>query len=629
MTPEELSIYRECHHNIFSKIICIQPNELLPDFDKADKCYIVVPVAITSPNESKIDEVSIDLEKATTIVSQISQKRSPHPTEKLDNALVSAAHRDPTTHTGLLELFHVKMDPSITPLSPFPDPDRYPNFLEYYKSKYKYELSDPNQPGLICSRVSMSHLKYFTKRFTQVPHANKKNSIIIFPEAVHLYPVPASFWMLLRFLPAVLWRFESLLLADELSTTVTSDINIGRLSCDTELITNTAVKGYVDAGFGNLPSQILKVSQDTVPEIIYLTDTPDNIDLRGPDNCLILQALTPRAANDSINLERLELLGDSLLKLVTSVYLYNNRSHHHEGKLSEARSRRVSNINLYCLGKKNSIDTKILSNDFNMGADSSNGFNRLRWIPPGYVLSTQSQQLEERYKSHTATDKCVADCVEALIGAYTVAGGLNGGLSFIKWLGIKLELAHNVSDVQSNVPPSKSDNLLFSNSSLVFKKYLGVPVLPSLKPTQVNDRDRMLSQIGKLEKTISYKFYNQLLLIEAMTHTSYSRNPITHCYQRLEFLGDAVLDYLVTCQIYSSDSLSTPGHMTDLRSAIVCNTQFAELAVSLNLHKILLQHSPLLFKKIGKYVTALKERNDDKFKLKFEELSISDKQQVS
>lgn len=40
---------------------------------------------------------------------------------------------------------------------------------------------------------------------------------------------------------------------------------------------------------------------------------------------------------------------------------------------------------------------------------------------------------------------------------------------------------------------------------------------------------------------------------------------VTDCYQRLEFLGDAVLDYLVTGIIFSSDNNYKPGQLTDLR----------------------------------------------------------------
>ena len=611
LTSRDIETLKNCHHKIFSNVICIQPPVLLLDFDKADKNYVVVPVIIEKCNKTNIIEVSINLEIASTIANHISDKYPPDSSEKYDNAIVTAAHRDSTTHSGLLQLFHAQLDSSITPLSPFPDLEKYSTFFDYYKTKHQFELSDLNQPALKCTHISLSFLKYFRRRFDQRPPSNKKNSIKMFPQLVHLYPVPATLLMLIRFLPAILWRLESLLLAEEFSTVVAAETDIGSLDCNTKLITNTTLKGYVDAGFGNLPSQVIKYSPQVVPEITHVPFTYQ-ISNRGPDNCLILQALTPTAANDSINLERLELLGDSLLKLVTTVYLFITRPMHHEGKLSEARAHRVSNISLFCLGKKKSIETIILSKDFNMGAGSSNVYDRVNWLPPGYISQVPC------YTQHCVSDKCIADCVEALIGAYTVSGGLNGGLSFIKWLGVKLYCREDTGPVSS---VTNSNNILFCNSSSVFKRYLGTPYLPSMPPTDTDVINHMLSQVAIVQKVISYQFHNQLLLIEAMTHMSYSHNNITDCYQRLEFLGDAILDYLVTCQIYSSDSLCQPGHMTELRSAVVCNIQLAELAVSLELHKSLLHHSPSLFTSIRTYVAALNERNDP-LQMDIEQLSI-------
>ena len=51
----------------------------------------------------------------------------------------------------------------------------------------------------------------------------------------------------------------------------------------------------------------------------------------------------------------------------------------------------------------------------------------------------------------------------------------------------------------------------------------------------------MLDGYDDLEKSIGYKFYDISYLLQAFTHASYQPNRLTDCYQRLEFLGDAVL----------------------------------------------------------------------------------------
>ena len=64
----------------------------------------------------------------------------------------------------------------------------------------------------------------------------------------------------------------------------------------------------------------------------------------GPSPSLILQALTMSNANDGINLERLETIGDSFLKYAITTYLYCTYDNIHEGKLSHLRSKQVYKI---------------------------------------------------------------------------------------------------------------------------------------------------------------------------------------------------------------------------------------------------------------------------------------------
>ena len=49
-----------------------------------------------------------------------------------------------------------------------------------------------------------------------------------------------------------------------------------------------------------------------------------------------------------------------------------------------------------------------------------------------------------------------------------------------------------------------------------------------------------LAGFDALERDINYKFRNRFYLLQAFSHASYCYNRLTSCYQRLEFLGDAV-----------------------------------------------------------------------------------------
>lgn len=74
---------------------------------------------------------------------------------------------------------------------------------------------------------------------------------------------------------------------------------------------------------------------------LHLDDQPELDFHAGPSPSLILQALTMSNANDGINLERMETIGDSFLKYAITTYLYCSYPNVHEGKLSHLRSKQV------------------------------------------------------------------------------------------------------------------------------------------------------------------------------------------------------------------------------------------------------------------------------------------------
>jgi hypothetical protein len=70
------------------------------------------------------------------------------------------------------------------------------------------------------------------------------------------------------------------------------------------------------------------------------------------------------------------------------------------------------------------------------------------------------------------------------------------------------------------------------------------------------DIELHLEGVSDLERRLDYKFRDRSFLLQAVTHASYTPNRVTDCYQRLEFLGDAVLgtakiSYLVLRAILS------------------------------------------------------------------------------
>ena len=88
-----------------------------------------------------------------------------------------------------------------------------------------------------------------------------------------------------------------------------------------------------------------------------------------------------------------------------------------------------------------------------------------------------------------------------------------------------------------------------------------------------------------LESRIGYKFRNSFLLAEALTHPSlaYESQRPHFDNQRLEFLGDAVLQLILTEELFKMFPDFPEGHLTKLRSRIVSRRALAHFAMSIHL----------------------------------------------
>ena len=81
--------------------------------------------------------------------------------------------------------------------------------------------------------------------------------------------------------------------------------------------------------------------------------------------------------------------------------------------------------------------------------------------------------------------------------------------------------------------------------------------------------------------------------------------------QRLEFLGDAVLDYVITMHLYHKYPGMSPGMLTDLRSASVNNDCYAQSVVKAELYKHILHASQDLHKHIITTVDNFKQLSSE------------------
>lgn len=372
----------------------------------------------------------------------------------------------------------------------------------------------------------------------------------------------------------------------------------------------------------------------------FLTDSNRDeiklIDLKGAAASVqqkdLIKVLTTSNAGDVFDMERYEVLGDAFLKFTTSLFLYKKHDKWHEGHLTSLKGRIVSNRNLYYIGNNLGLSEMIKSSNFDpfeslppsiglpvnirdlIAADKTM-LTRLYYINAlsadevlsgemsGRALKTfkgnyvdfaiqhdepaddegdgQDDLIEKSLlvfiKEHHVGDKVVADAVEALLGVVVSTIGISAGLRLLMKLGILPSESGVQKLLTDGIPPRKF-------SKIVTKE-----------EPRIQNREA-------LETILDYKFNNSTYLLQAITHASYPIKTLGS-YQQLEFLGDAVLDFLVSSYIYEQCPRMDPGKLTDLRSALVNNVTLACVVVREKIHKFLLAENLLLTETIKRFAT--------------------------
>jgi len=140
---------------------------------------------------------------------------------------------------------------------------------------------------------------------------------------------------------------------------------------------------------------------------------------------------------------------------------------------------------------------------------------------------------------------------------------------------------------------------------LVFRYILNTIILPAYYYTlyvsfihyRLNKKDIMILKKEKkiisknLEKILDYKFKNKILLKEALTHPSFQKKSLKDKKannQRLEFLGDSVLNLVVTEYLYRKLPSFSEGKLTKIKSVIVSKDILAKWANQLSLGKYII-----------------------------------------
>ncbi|KAK2616336.1 Dicer-like protein 1 [Conoideocrella luteorostrata] len=272
------------------------------------------------------------------------------------------------------------------------------------------------------------------------------------------------------------------------------------------------------------------------------------------------------------NYERLEFLGDAFLKMATTISLFTLLPKNDEFEYHVERMVLVCNQNLF----NHAVDNKLQE------YVRSKAFDRRTWYPD---LELKKGKASKTRITHSLADKSIADVCEAIIGA-----------AYMSEPEGQMDLA-----VKAVTKMVKSKNHRMVKFSDYYDQY-EIPAWQTRKQTAAEQHSAT-----KFQESIGYTFKSPTLLRSAFKHPSYPYEQTVPHYQRLEFLGDALLDLAAVDYLFKRFPNADPQWLTEHKMAMVSNHFFACLSIELDLHRHLLTANSSMIGKIASFAEKLKE----------------------
>lgn len=231
---------------LFGNVLRLQKYLMFFDATASENSYFVVP----TKRRGRQNAVDVDWSFMDVIASKSNQKlleveKDIRRTQNFDrdqfhDAVVMPWYRN----RNQPQYFYVaEICDYLSPQSSFPG-DSYATFKEYYLEKYQIDIQNVSQPLLDVDHTS-ARLNFLTPRYVnrkgvalptsseetkRAKRENLEQKQILVPELCAIHPFSASLWRIAVCLPCVLYRFNALLLADEIRIEVSKEIQLG--TCD-------------------------------------------------------------------------------------------------------------------------------------------------------------------------------------------------------------------------------------------------------------------------------------------------------------------------------------------------------------------------------------------------------------
>ncbi|OKP10578.1 Dicer-like protein 1 [Penicillium subrubescens] len=513
LTDFTVSVFRDVFHKIFDKTPEVYP-------------YWLAPVRLNTEisNPAELPDGLIDWE----VLSFVQEHREWKWSEDMDpESLLNRFMYDPWS--GKYRYFPLKIDPNLRPSDPPPSYVTHrrdvnmQNIMNYSSSLGKksrnvfLERCNWGQPVLQVEMVCLR--RNFLDKANEFEESERAVCVLC-PEAVMLSAIPLPTVASCLAFPAIISRLESYMIVLE-----------GCEHLDLDLRLEYALEAF--------------------------TKDSDNTEEHREEQIHVQRGMGK-------NYERLEFLGDSFLKMATSIALYCQRPDNNEYDYHVYRMCLICNKNLFEAAVKVQLYEYI----------RSRGFSRHTWFPPGLRL-LQGRDFTRNLKaedSHDLAKKTIADVCEALIAAALLSGGKDH----------RFDMA-----VRAVTRFVKNENLTVTHTATSWADYYLSYTKPKWQDNVPNGYELDLAQ--QIFRKLGYQFRYPALLRSAFTHSSLPRQlAIVPCYQRLEFLGDALLDMVCVEHLFLRFPDKDPQWLTEHKMAIVSNKFLGALVVHLGLHRHLL-----------------------------------------
>jgi endoribonuclease Dicer len=446
-----------------------------------------------------------------------------------------------------------------TPESAFHIPKRYNStVIEFSDSAWRAKSKDFEQEiagkydkcqPVLNARIVMAGRSY-TERCLQ---KNSRYALcLIAPQPLEKARISYSVAQTSMLWPSILHRLESYLIVGE----ALEKLNLTQVTLDLALEAFT---------------QDSTAQADTEN---FEAESPDGQTENGDPNSV------PETA--AMNYERLEFIGDSLLKMMTTITVFLRTTCNEEG-MHVKRMHLISNANLFSTASAPHLElTQYIRSMGEKWRDT--------WYPEHLKSTGKGRKivLSDKHRKHALSKKTIADVCEALIGA---------SIMTTRDLPIKEKFDLGIKAITKLV--NDPDHAIESWNEIL-PMYQPAPWVAELNDPIANNYCR------KVYEATGYRFKHPRLVRSAFTHSSDQNSPVQDL-QRLEFLGDACLDWVCIWWLFSTNPTKDPQWLTEHKMAMVSNKFLAALAVILGFDKFVYATSPAVYVEIENFARLVRE----------------------